>query len=534
MKAAMEQQTLVPAAYTRVSSSSQATLDSVSLPDQRRRMAALADELDAGPLVEIYEDAGKSARKDDLSNRPAMRRLLDDAEAGRFNLLLVVDQDRIARNQFVWPMIAARLKAAGVTVRTPRGPVDFGDDVDVLVSMIGAWKAQREADDIYRRTKTGKVAKAREGLFSVWQAPIGYRWQRGEKRGKCGRPVICEEELPTVRLAYDLACKGKGTREISEELTRRRLFARTRRPWTPSMVRGLLKDARYKGVWTIKAPEAEESCQPQADLIPEAAVTEQVWARAQKALRYHKNRTRRKLLHHFLLGGVIYCAECGSKMVGRMVQDAPLLGYYSCCEKKANADRPCRDRYVPAEAIDGEVWGVIEEMVAHPEMVAVYMAQTQDRKLPEYHQERDRLRRAIEGLDSKLDRFIRLRADEEINAEELAEHREQIGGDREAWATRLAEIEQVIEDAELRERVAHAVTECLRGLGRLDAMTLEEKRWALQELDFKVIVACDDWRAPSKRRRYEIDVTWAGKPLVGKPHSQTRPALLQARHVDAD
>ncbi len=504
------------AIYTRVSSQGQATLDAVSLPEQDRQGREVCKR--AGwPLSEVYEDAGKSARKDDLSNRPALRRLLDDAEAGRFKHLVVYDQDRLARNQLVWPMIAARLKAAGVRVHTPRGDVDFGDDIDVLVSMIGSWKAQREADDIYRRTKTGKQGRAARGEFSVWQEPFGYRWQRGERRGVCGRPAACEEELATVRLIFDLSCRGKGTREISDELNGRRLFARTHRPWRPSVVRELLRDPRYKGEWRISAPEVEEACFARADLTPGAAVSEATWAKAQKALRYHKHRSRRKLLHNFLLGGVIHCAECGSKMFGRMVQEAPLLGYYSCCQRKANVGRPCRERYVPAAPIDAKVWGLIEELVADPRMAAVYMARTQDRKVPEYREERERLRRRLKELDAKLDRYIRMRAGEEITAAELAAHRKDIEEDKEEWAARLAEIEPLIEDAELRERVAAAVAERVTGLaGRLDTMTLPEKRWLLQELDFKVTVACDNWRAPSKDRKYEIEIAWAGKDLRGK------------------
>ena len=47
---------------------------------------------------EHYQDAGRSATKDDLENRPAMQRPLADAAVGRFTHLYCYHEDRLARN----------------------------------------------------------------------------------------------------------------------------------------------------------------------------------------------------------------------------------------------------------------------------------------------------------------------------------------------------------------------------------------------------------------------------------------------------
>src|SRR5215212_7388115 len=83
------------AIYERVSSEEQ--VEGYSL-DARDRAGRLYCETHGLKAVHVYREEGRSARTDDLSKRPAFRQMLDDAEAGLFEVVVVHKLDRFARN----------------------------------------------------------------------------------------------------------------------------------------------------------------------------------------------------------------------------------------------------------------------------------------------------------------------------------------------------------------------------------------------------------------------------------------------------
>ena len=96
------------AIYIRVSSEEQ--IDNWSLGAQLERCQAFADS-NNWDMVKVYEDAGFSAKSD---QRPALQRLLRDAEAGKFDALIIYKLDRLSRRQGHMALIVERLVAAGV------------------------------------------------------------------------------------------------------------------------------------------------------------------------------------------------------------------------------------------------------------------------------------------------------------------------------------------------------------------------------------------------------------------------------------
>lgn len=116
------------AAYTRV-----AVLDRRRPSNLERRQAHLTGFLAAEPgwrLVAGYADVG-SARPD----RPGLVRLLADATAGWFDLLVVDDLDRLSRDprQLAW--IGQELSAAGVRA-LPLAPTPRRRGAAALTSLV--------------------------------------------------------------------------------------------------------------------------------------------------------------------------------------------------------------------------------------------------------------------------------------------------------------------------------------------------------------------------------------------------------------
>lgn len=97
------------AAYTRV-----AVVDRHHPSNLERRQAHLCAVIAAQPrwrLVVGYTDIGS-----DRPARPGLSRLLGDAAAGRFDLVVLDDADRLCRDRNQLALIARRLAVAGVGV----------------------------------------------------------------------------------------------------------------------------------------------------------------------------------------------------------------------------------------------------------------------------------------------------------------------------------------------------------------------------------------------------------------------------------
>jgi len=442
-----------PAAiYTRVSSPGQAGADAASL-DAQEQIARSICERHGWEAVEHYQDAGKSATKDSLDNRPAMQRLLRDAQAGRFSHLVVYHTDRLARNADVAGEISVKLRRAGVKLWTQQGQADLDAFGGRVLYLIESLLAEEEAHRIRERCDNGRRTYAKRGDFVYWQEPFGYRWIAGDlRRGVPNRLEVVPEELETVRLIHDLATKqGLTIRKITGTLNQRHIPTRGGRMWYPGDVADMMKDPRYMGRWRVWAEGGEEWF-AREDLIPEPAVTKQQWLQAQKVRAHHKARTRRPMKHSFLLNGYLVCAECGSPMIGHQVEDTPALRYYVCSAKEANKDKSCRARYVPAECLEAEAMALLVELAEHPHMARIYADATRQKALPVMVEEKERLERAIAGCDREVETLLGKLAKEVVTDEDFRLARRRLEADRAAWQERLAEITPLIADAKLSAR----------------------------------------------------------------------------------
>src|SRR5215210_487529 len=99
------------AIYVRVLTEEQ--VEGYSLSAQERATEAFC-EAKGWEITARYRDEGKSARTEVLAKRPEFVRMLSDADAGRFDVIVVHKLDRFARNIRVTLDTLARLEQANV------------------------------------------------------------------------------------------------------------------------------------------------------------------------------------------------------------------------------------------------------------------------------------------------------------------------------------------------------------------------------------------------------------------------------------
>jgi site-specific DNA recombinase len=192
------------AVYARVSTERQRdrhTIDSQLrlLPEHARRQG--------WRLVETYVDDGISGKT--IEARPSFQRLLADAEAGRFDIVLSIEASRIVRpdERIQSALIHDHLRRCGVRLATPEGIIDLRSDDQALVAEIQHAVAGWERRKIVSRMMRGKREAARKGRRFSSLDPYGFRWVPADIPNG-GSYQIVPEEAVVVKRMFALALDG--------------------------------------------------------------------------------------------------------------------------------------------------------------------------------------------------------------------------------------------------------------------------------------------------------------------------------------
>jgi DNA invertase Pin-like site-specific DNA recombinase len=234
-----------------------------SIERQRGGVVPYATKRRGYKLVGDYVDEGLAG--DLFDRRPDFQRLLADAAAGKFEVIVMDEPSRLSRQDPIdlIERVIAPLRRSGVQLDTvSKGPIDYGSLTGLILMTVNAHKASEESIDLSRRVLGGIASKAREGLWFGWMAPFGLRIVRGVDplTGKIiSRKCVFgpEEEVQAVRFIFDaVANRGWTLRKVCRELE-----ASSAKPptgngrgsnkaegrWNPGTVRKILVNRKYAG-----------------------------------------------------------------------------------------------------------------------------------------------------------------------------------------------------------------------------------------------------------------------------------------------
>lgn len=288
--------------YIRVSSEEQ--VEGYSLDAQQRAIGHYC-EAHGWKVVQEYRDEGKSARSDDLTKRPAFNELLEDAEAGQFDVIVVHKLDRFSRNLKITLDVLDRLERAGVGFVSISENMDFASPIGrVMLANLGAF-AQYYSDNLSHETKKGKTERKRQGLYNGL-LPFGVT------KDDDGVPMPCPDSHPGLVLAFEAAASGASDREVAESLNvagYRTTGNRGANPFTKDTVRHIVQNRFYVG----ELPDGVGGWMPgKHDPTIDPALFDE--AQRVRALRSPRGRRVRKSATKYSVSGLAVCGGCGSPM----------------------------------------------------------------------------------------------------------------------------------------------------------------------------------------------------------------------------
>lgn len=381
----------------------------------------------------IYEDSGVSATKYSIWTRPAMKRLLEDAKQGKFQVVLFKGISRFARNTQEALDVLDRLKARGLRVISYEENYDSARENSNFTFTIHSAVAEYEAEKMGIRVRLGMKENAKEGK---WQgrAPYGYRIENGKL-------VPVEEEAEVVRRIFDLYVnKEYGGKKIAEILNLEGIRRPTGALWTRKKIVDLIKNEAYIGnvvynktrvvhVRNYDNPEEEgkkkavrkpndEKDWVRVENAHPAIVDKRIFYEAQELRKKKSERCGKVPNAYHPLSGILYCGKCGRTMncQVRRYKHYPKKAYrYYVCKTYQQYGRAfCDQKNIKADRI--EVY-VINKLVERLEQAL----SKQDVPVEKSQAEIEKLKKELESVERKIEKAKKDTADLYFERDKLAE-----------------------------------------------------------------------------------------------------------------
>lgn len=494
------------AVYARVSSEEQRegqTIDSQLA--ELERFARAQGWVIAG----IYKDEGWSGA---VLARPELDRLRDDASKRLFDVVLLNDVDRLARDVSHIGVIKRALERHGVQVRFRKLPAEQSPTANLMVNILGSF-AEFEREMIIDRTRRGrrhKVEVRQQFLGSL--APYGYRYvTKDQSASRDGYLELLPEQAAIVRQMFQwLDGEGLSTRRVVQRLNELGIPPpKGGRIWAKSSVTRILRSETYAGVWHYNkfesyAPAAgrrreyrrtakyklrqrarEEWISVQ---LPDSLqlVARAQWERVQAQLARNRSFSKRNARHIYLLRGLVECGGCKARYVG----DPNHGRFYYRCHRRCKQYKAVRE-----ELLDQTVWGAIEELLLNPTIVIEQVEKREQEREAKAAHAADALQEVGRGLEKIAEEERRVLEAYRLGILTpalLGREMEQLQARKNALSGRQAELGAQSQASSLPALRRTVVDYCREVAQRLGTLTAAERQRLLQLLIERVIFKGDE------------------------------------------
>lgn len=357
----------ITALYARLSQEDALDGESNSIANQKKILLKYAED-NGFPNPTFFIDDGVSGV---IFDRPGWNEMIGLAEAGKVKTVIVKDMSRMGRDYlkvgyYTESFFAERdihYIAINDGVDSDKGDNDFTPFRNLF-------------NDFYARDTSKKIravmrAKGNAGEHLCSNPPYGYVKDPNDKK----KWIVDEEAAEIVKRIFDLCVAGKGPMQISKALTAGKVLtikayyakrdgkSMPDNPfmWSPKSVAGILERPEYTGCTVnFKTYSKSHKLKKRLQNAPEnyrifpdtqpAIVDRNVFERVQE-LRANKRRPAKQAERQGLFSGLLYCADCGSKLHFSTGKNMTLeQDCYRCARYKSNTG-DCTMHFIREETL---------------------------------------------------------------------------------------------------------------------------------------------------------------------------------------
>ena len=478
------------AAYCRVSTDKADQLNSL---EAQKEFFSEYTKRTGDTLVRLYADEGISGTK--IKNRKEFLRMMADAEHGLFDMVVVKDISRFARNTVDLLQNVRKLKALGIETQFLTANMTSMGNSEFVLTIFGAL-AQEESANTSKRVKFGKKMNAEKGR--VPNIVYGY----DKTIGDYFNLAINKEESKVVKQIYKWYTEeGYGASKIANMLNEKGYKTKRNCKWSQNATCRILTNEIYTGkiingkqeVSDFLTGQRRDKDETEWMVVerPELRIIEdETFEKAQEILRGRHdafNLSHERQSNKHLFSTLIKCKECGWSFRRTVRTYKNTYVRWVCSGRNGRGADSCPNKTVVDEE---ELIEVLQEyftnvlkqkkkVIAHVvnEFQRVYKAKDEN---VEYEKE---LNAELAKLQKTRQKYMDMYTDDLISREEL---NEKIGGSRQEMERIENELKMVsyhLTKGEQLENILNNTFKEIEDITDVHQMTNQQLKRLIQKIE---------------------------------------------------
>ena len=360
----------ITALYERLSRDDELEGESNSIVNQKKILEKYASKNNLTNIIHFTDDGISGTQFD----RPGFMEMMNGVNTGNIGCIIVKDMSRLGRDYLKVGQCMEILRQKGVRLIAINDNVDSfyrEDDFTPFRNIMNEWYAR----DTSRKIQSTFRSKGESGKHTASTPPYGYIKDEKDK----DKWVVDEKAAEIVRRIFNLTMQGNGPYRIAKILEAEKIdipayhqqklgyglhqsknFEYPYR-WCSSTIASILKKKEYLG-HTVNFKTRKHFKDKKSKYVSEdkwlifentheAIIDQEIFDNVQR-IRGNVKRYPDGWGEYHPLTGLMYCADCGSKMYVHRTNNYKNIPYYVCSNYKK---MPCGTLCPSAHRIKAEV-----------------------------------------------------------------------------------------------------------------------------------------------------------------------------------
>jgi site-specific DNA recombinase len=398
-------------------------------------------------------------------NRPGLQEMIRDCENGKLDMVLVYKLDRLSRSQKdTMYLIEDVFEKNGVGFTSMTENFDTSTPHGKFIVGILAVFSQLERSRITERTMSGKDGRAKEGKWhgGKW-IPIGYDYD--------GLLMPNEYEAMQVREIADLFLKGTPIRTI-ERIVTEKGYRHKHGEWEAKTIRRVLQNPVNVGMIKNRDKWYEG--------IHEPIIDRKTFDAIQKLMEERREQYGTTRPHQSLLGGILYCKNCGGRYAR---QDYNGVYYYICYSrskkmKKMIKDPNCKNKNYRIEELESAILNEIKQLVIDPNRIEEVR---ENRPVTDATEKIKAITSEIAKIDTQISKMMDLYALGTIDLDVISDKVSNLNKTKTTLQKELDSLKVPVSESIMTEEQIRSIAGLMT-----DELPLEDKRNIVQSLIYYI------------------------------------------------
>ncbi|CAK8580897.1 recombinase family protein [Priestia megaterium] len=396
--------------------------------------------------------------------REQLNIMLDKVKNNEYDAVVVMDVDRLSRNEFEAPIIHKVLLDSDTNIVTPSKTYDLHKDEDTLLLGVQSLVAAQEYKQIRKRMQRGKTFAMEKGYWVHGTPPLGY-----DKDSET-RKLIPNDEAKHVQFIFNSIVDGKTVSDVYHDLNAMGVKTKNNSKFAFNSIMRIVTNEAYKGTIVSNRYIAKDKQKPKSEWIythnaHEPIVTKETWDKANKIVNTYSFSAPRSKNKIYPTSKLIVCGNCGKFQGAQLAHTSKLyLKICSNCKNRSFLYEPILKQI--KEEIQNYVSTVVNE-IKHVE---------QSNNISEVQYKKQQIEERIQKAQKALDKLLPLYEEDIIDLKQFKDRKAL----REQEIKDLRqELQQVIQEdpkdkiadlKEMKARIEYLLNnwQCLDGEGLTD------------------------------------------------------------------